>query len=196
MNTGLTQVLTNGTSTNLYGLRKICEYNTTDSSERNRDMTESLNSTNKMEKKIRNFFIFLIVASLFLPFGNTNDYLPNINFILFGPLLALVDGNWPSIVNNPWFYLTEIIFFVSLWAGPILALSNILILSNVTKRLVWFNRIMIPIFLISLIERGDVSTIQGKTFNYGYWGYVFVVFLGGIAEAIFYFWEKKEKETA
>jgi len=149
------------------------------------------------EQKIRRVFIILILISLFFPFSNVNGYFPIFLYIIFTIIESFivhpVGLNFSGLlesIESLWF----LIFIVSLWAGPILAISNRVILNGRKKIWLYIIRILIPLFLISLVFWGIlIFCIGGLGHGYGYWGYVFVIFLGGIIEVYSYLREKREK---
>lgn len=147
-----------------------------------------------LERKMRKAYVILVLASLFLPLAHFDGYY----FTVLEGIVALMEDLFYSSNWNP-LDILDIFEGIAIggpfWAGPILAISNFFILKNKTEKLVWFNRIMNLIFSLSLIVLSPliyIMVVDGDKF--GLWSYVFLIFLGGIAEAIFYHWEKKGKE--
>ena len=138
---------------------------------------------------------YLILISLFLPFTNSSNYFPVLFYILWMPLELLVHSsisqpsNLIEFLEDIWFILS----YLSVWAGPILILSNIRILLTNNVKWVQFNRIIVPIFLLCLIITNGIYLIVGGIFNYGFWGYILVIFLGGVIEVYLYKRNKKER---
>lgn len=150
------------------------------------------------EQRIRKAFIFLVFMSLFFPL----EYYIVIGGLLIywapQPLLYLVlmywgetafpsSGNLNEILSEFW----TLFYILSIWSGPILAFNNLVINgkeSKITKFLIWFNMIMAPIFIANLIDEGWYLLSDIKDF--GYSGYVFVIFLGFLMEVYLYIKKK------
>jgi hypothetical protein len=153
-------------------------------------------SGNDYKRRIRKALIYFILISLFLPTNVVDDYIPMV-FFIFYPFMELIVHPWifeftsnlMDMIGQVWFLL----FYLSVLAGPILALTNIRIIMSGAKKWVWFNRILIPIFVINLFDNGREISGGGTELGFGYWGYVVVIFIGGVIEIYLYLREKNEK---